>query len=126
MADIKKTTEEKKTVPAAAAEVKKEEPAKTAAKPATNPAANKPAAKKTAAKPAAKKTAAKPAAKKGNSFILQYGGAEYDIDSIKKRVDEAVKNSGKKNIKSVDIYVKPEDRAAYYVINGKDSSKIDL
>ena len=30
------------------------------------------------------------------------------------------------SIKSLDLYIKPEDMAAYYVINGKESGKIAL
>ena len=81
--------------------------------------------KETAKKETAKKTAAKETAKK-SSFILQFGGVDYDIEQIKKSVDDAVKASKKRNVKTVDIYVKPEDKAVYYVINGKDGSKIDL
>lgn len=30
------------------------------------------------------------------------------------------------SIKTLDLYVKPEDGAAYYVINGKETGKIEL
>ncbi len=30
------------------------------------------------------------------------------------------------SIKSLEVYVKPEDMAAYYVINGKENGKIEL
>ncbi len=30
------------------------------------------------------------------------------------------------SLKSLDVYVKPEDSAAYYVVNGKAAGKIDL
>ena len=30
------------------------------------------------------------------------------------------------SIKSLEVYVKPEDNAAYYVINGKENGKVDL
>ena len=40
---------------------------------------------------------------------------------------EAVKAAaGAKTVKTLEIYVKPEDGAAYYVVNGKDSGKADL
>ena len=37
-------------------------------------------------------------------------------------------NSGKKEsaITSLDIYVKPEENAAYYVINGNFAGKVEL
>ena len=152
MAKLTKTETEKKAAATKAAAVKKEDSIKkeTAAAEAKKPAAKKPAAKKTAAKkpaaakkttaakkpaaakktaaakkPAAKKTAAKETPKK-SSFILQFAGKDYDIEQIRKSVDDAVKASKKRGVKTVDIYVKPEDKAVYYVINGKDGSKIDL
>ena len=30
------------------------------------------------------------------------------------------------NIKSLRIYIKPEDKAAYYVINDKNAGRVDL
>ena len=30
------------------------------------------------------------------------------------------------SIKELNLYVKPEDSAAYYVINGKESGKLEL
>ena len=101
------------------------------------------AAKKSTKKPAAKakkaapvketaptKTAAKKApAKKADPKIkvkVQFGDAEYDIDEITKKVAKACKKSVKGNVKTVEIYVKPEDGAAYFVVNSDVSDKIDL
>ena len=93
---------------------------------ADTPADKKKAAstvKETAAKKAdpAKTTAAKKApAKKADPKIkvrVQFSGAEYDIDEITKKVARAYKKSVKGNVKTVEIYVKPEDGAAYYVVN---------
>ena len=84
------------------------------------------------AAPKAEKKA--PASKKKNdtapasasSFILQYGGGEYDIDRIRESVAADSKGKIRGKIKSLDIYVKPEEHAVYYVINGKNSFRIDL
>lgn len=90
-------------------------------------AAKKPAAKKTAAKkPAAKKTAAKKpaakktAAKKTNNVYVEFAGNKFNVEKIQKAVKaDYTKKSGKKTMTSVNIYVKPEDGKAYYVIDRK-------
>ena len=107
------------------AEVKKAEPKKedkAPAKAATKVAEKKPAAKKaTTTKKAAttaKKAPAK-AAKVENNIYVQFSGMEFDTAAIEKAVkaDYTAKN-GKKDMKSVSIYIKPEDMKAYYVIDG--------
>ena len=71
---------------------------------------------------AAKKTAAaKPAAVKETVYI-QFAGAEYNLDDIKANAKKAwAEETGKKesDVKEIQIYVKPEEHAAYYVINGE-------
>ncbi|MBQ2642514.1 MAG: hypothetical protein IJF94_01785 [Eubacterium sp.] len=95
---------------------------KTAAKKTTKKAApKKAAAKKTAAKkPATKKKAAakKTTTKKTHKIILEIGAAKYNADVIEKKVMTAyTKASKKKTAKSVEIYIKPEDGKAYFVID---------
>lgn len=123
----------KKTETAPVADVKAEVVAEAvketvADAPTAEKAVKKPAAKKKAAP--SKATAAKKAtAKKTNPKIkvkVQFGDAEYDIDEITKKVAKAYKNSVKGNVKTVEIYVKPEDGAAYFVVNSDVSDKIDL
>ena len=103
------------------ATAKKTTAKKTAAK-------KKPAAKKTAAKkPAAKKTAAKKTAakktttkKKTNNVYVEFAGNKFNVEKIQKAVKaDYTKKSGKKTMTSVNIYVKPEDGKAYYVIDRK-------
>lgn len=127
-----------KAEPKKEAEVKKAEPKKVEkavevktvakkedkapAKAATKVAEKKPAAKKaTTTKKAAttaKKAPAK-AAKVENNIYVQFSGMEFDTAAIEKAVkaDYTAKN-GKKDMKSVSIYIKPEDMKAYYVIDG--------
>lgn len=127
-----------KAEPKKEAEVKKAEPKKVEkavevktvakkedkapAKAATKAAEKKPAAKKaTTTKKAAttaKKAPAK-AAKVENNIYVQFSGMEFDTAAIEKAVkaDYTAKN-GKKDMKSVSIYIKPEDMKAYYVIDG--------
>ena len=78
--------------------------------------------------PASKKSAKKSdtALTSASSFILQYGGGEYDIEKIREAVAADSKGKIKGKIKSLDIYVKPEEHAIYYVINGNNSFRIDL
>ncbi|MBO6229439.1 MAG: hypothetical protein J6O50_02650 [Ruminiclostridium sp.] len=87
-------------------------------------AAPKAEKKAPATKKSVKKNDTAPAS--ASSFILQYGGGEYDIEKIRESVAADSKGKIRGKIKSLDIYVKPEDHAVYYVVNGKDSFKIDL
>lgn len=120
-----------------------------AEKPAKKPAAKKAPAKKTAtkAKTPAKsadekkttaktktttKTAAKTtrATKTGTAPVetvkIQFGSDEFDFAEIKKAVEADYKEKVKGKIKTVEIYIKPEDKAVYYVINSDFSDKIEL
>ena len=74
-------------------------------------------------KPAAK--TAKAAAPK-ETFKIQFGADEYDFAEIKKAVEADYKSKVKGRIKTVEIYIKPEDKAVYYVVNGDFSDKIEL
>ena len=137
----------KKTETAPVAEVKAEvvtEAVKeTAAEaPAEKPAAKKAPAKKTAtkaktpAKAAEKKTTAKTTTKTAakttratapvETVKVQFGGDEYDFTEIKKAVEADYKSKFKDKVKTIEFYIKPEDKAVYYVINGDFSDKIEL
>lgn len=108
-------------VPEKKAEVKEEKaPAKKAAAP------KKPAAPKTAAKTV---KAAKPAKEAvSQNVYVQFAGKEVKTEDLVERVKAIWTAEGHRAsaIKSLEIYVKPDDMAAYYVINGKDNGKIDL
>lgn len=133
----------KKETAAPVAEVKEAQSAPAEKKPAAakKPAAKKaPAAKKeSAAKaPAAEKKAAakKPAAKKeaankaplGNTIYFEIGDKKIPAKDILAMATAAFKAAHPRTaIKSMEIYVKAEESAAYYVVNGKaDGEKIDL
>ena len=90
-----------------------------AVKPVKKPAAKKAAAAK---KPAAKTAKAAPK----ETVKIQFGADEYDFAEIKKAVEADYKSKVKGRIKTVEIYIKPEDKAVYYVINGDFSDKIEL
>lgn len=130
--------EVKAAAPAAevqAPEVKKEAPKKaTTAKKATAKKAAEPkettAAKKTAApkKAPARRTAAKKAAEVETSVYVQYAGREVTVKELVAEAKSAYIAAGHKeeDIKTIDVYVKPEENAAYYVVNGSDGNKIEL
>lgn len=121
-APAKKTAEKKETA------VKK-----TAAKKA--PAAAKVAEKKApaAAKTAEKKApAAKKAAKKAETVIktiVQVEGKDYDISGIAEKLLKQYKSVHKRKVVTeFAVYVKPEENAAYFTINGEggDEFKVEL
>ena len=106
----------------AKAEAAKAEPVK--AEPVKKTAAKKETAKKTTAKETVK--AEKPAVTQ--NIYVQFAGKEIPTaDLVAKATEEWVALGHRaSSIKSLDLYVKPEDMAAYYVINGKESGKIAL
>ena len=122
----RKTTS--KAAPATKAAVKTT-PAKTEESKTETAAAKKAPAKKatpvkkettTVRKTAAKKTVEKAEIKE--SVFVQFAGAEYNLDDVKANVKKAwMAETGKKesDIKDIQIYVKPEEHAAYYVVNGE-------
>ena len=72
----------------------------------------------------ATKTTKKAATKKEmtEAVFVQYAGQEYDINEIRAAVKKAwTEETGKKesDITEIQIYVKPEEAAAYYVVNGE-------
>lgn len=143
MAEVKKATakvvakvpaEEKKVevkaaevkAPEVKAEVKKEAVKKEAVK--KTPAAKKAPAKKA---PAAKKETVKketvkkaPAARKPvvkEEVNFQFSGKSYtseDLIRITRDVWKYDLNGKEEDIQSIELYVKPEENTAYYVING--------
>ncbi|MBR1384725.1 MAG: hypothetical protein IJ555_13110 [Ruminococcus sp.] len=131
----KKKTETAPAVTEVKAEVVAEAVKETVAEapaPVEDKPAKKPAAKRTTtAKKATKaKTPAKNATKSATApketVKVQFGGDEFDFAEIKKAVEADYKSKVKGRIKTVEIYIKPEDRAVYYVINSDFSDKIEL
>ncbi len=54
------------------------------------------------------------------AVYIQFAGSEYNLDEIRANVKKAwTEETGNKesDIKEVQIYVKPEEHAAYYVVN---------
>lgn len=92
----------------------------------TAKAAPKTAAKKTTTK---RTTRAKKEKKElTTDVIIQVGRQEILANDVVARVKETYVNGGHRlgAVKSLQIYIKPEENAAYYVANQKISGKIDL
>lgn len=124
-ATVKTTPEAKEVKEAKVEEVKAADVKPAAPVKAEKAAAKKPAAKKTTAK---KTTGAKRGPKaKGEvkvSMNVQFGGKSYTTDDLVKIAKDVWKYDLKQkavDFKSVELYVKPEDGMAYYVINGKEA-----
>ena len=110
MAATKKTVAETKAVKetevkAEAAKVEKKAPAKKAA---------------------AKKAPAKKAAAKKENVVVQFAGKEFDVDAVVEAAKADYKANNKGAVRSLNVYIKPEDNAAYYVVNSKAEGKIEL
>ena len=127
-------SKESAATPAKAAAAKaapaKEEKApvkKTEVKEEKAPAKKAEAPKKAASKAAAKTTKTAKETVSQNVYV-QFDGKEVKTEELVEQVKAIWTGEGHRasSIKSLEAYVKPEDAAAYYVINGKDTGKIEL
>ncbi len=116
----KTTAAEKEAVKEVAKEVVKET---AAAEEAPAKAEEKPAAK------AAKTTRTTAKKEAEQEMILQFGGREIKEKDLYERIQQIwIEGYGKKaeELKSLKVYVKPEEFTAYYVINDDVTGSIDL
>ena len=122
VAEVKETVKEAEVKETKAAAVKEE--VKETAKKA--PAKKAPAKKAPAKKAAAKTTTAKKEVV--TETYIQYAGQETLTAELLTKVKAAYVAEGHKEsaIKSVKLYVKPEDSAVYYVINEKAVGMVSL
>ncbi|MBQ8278778.1 MAG: hypothetical protein IJZ23_02960 [Roseburia sp.] len=129
----------KTTAPAAKVETKVEAPVKAEVKaePVKAEAKKAPAKKAEPEKEVAKKeTVKKETTKKAattkkavkTAVVVQFGGQEISMDVVVENVKKAFEAEGNKvsAIKDLQVYVKPEEYAAYYVINQDITGKINL
>ncbi|MCC8075335.1 MAG: DUF6465 family protein [Clostridiales bacterium] len=85
------------------------------------------ASTKTAAAKAAKTEAPKRTTPMKPQVYLQYDANQVEIDAVVAAAKAAFKaEKGRVAIKSLDVYLKPQEGAAYYVINEDFTGKIDL
>ena len=132
---VKKTVE-KAAKPAVETEAVKAEATEAAAKTTekaaeaktTETAKKAPAKKTTARKTPAKRTTTKKAAVVTEEVYLQYAGKEFSSADLTAKVKEIWKEMGKKaaDLKDIKVYVKPEENAAYYVINNEETGSFGL
>ena len=67
------------------------------------------------------------AEKETTTVFVQYAGLESEVGSLTKAALADFKASHKNaDVTSLNLYIKPEDRAAYYVINGEFTGKVEL
>lgn len=126
---VKAEVSEKKVESAKEASVVKE-----AAKVETAPVSEKKTAAPKKAVPKTSKTTKtgktgkteKPAV--SQNVYIQFAGKEILEKDIVDQVKQAWVANGHRaaSIKSLDVYVKPEENMAYYVVNGKDTGSIEL
>ena len=85
-------------------------------------------AAKTAKKPAAKKAApAKKEEVKAEVYVQFQGQEAVVADVIEKAKKQFVEEGHRAStIKNIQVYLKPEEYAAYYVINQKHAGRVDL
>lgn len=112
------TTTPEKTVPAK----------KTATKETTienTPVSTTPVKAEPAKKAPAKKTVKKEIK---TNLVVQYAGKEAEEKDLIASVKKAWTKSGKKvgDIKTMTLYIKPEDNAVYYVINKEHTGSVEL
>ena len=111
--------------------VKAEAKVEEAVKPVVEKAAPEKEAKKPGRKPGLKnKSAAKPAKKEEavTEIYVQYGPGESSVATVVEKIKAEYVEQGHRasSIKSLKVYLKPEDRSAYYVINDKVAGRVDL
>ena len=75
--------------------------------------------------------AAKAAKAEKEEFVLEFAGKQITQEEIKKKVKEnwtKVQKNKIKDIKTIKVFLQPENSCAYYTINdeGNDSYKIEL
>ena len=96
---------------------------------ADQPAARKAKAEKTEKEVAEKKTT-KRTTKKAvkTTFVVQAAGKEVSMEDATAKVKEAWVAEGNKeaDLKEITLYVKPEENAIYYVVNGDVTGRVDF
>ncbi len=102
---------------------------KAPAKAAKAPKAKAEKAEKVEKAVAEKKPAAKRTTKKAvkTTFVVQAAGKEVTMEDAIDRVKAAWEATGNKaaDMKEMAVYVKPEEKAIYYVINGDVTGRVD-
>lgn len=118
---------EPKKEPAVKEEVKAEAPKKRGRKPGSKKVSTvAKEIKKSVAKSVSKRTAKKE--ELTPEVYLQYKGGEAGMSEMIDKIKQQFINEGHRagNIKTLQVYLKPEENAIYYVINEKNAGKVDM
>ena len=75
---------------------------------------------------AVKKAPAKRTVKAKATAVVQYAGEEFDVDALVEAAKADFKAQNSEAIKDIKVYIKPEDRAAYYVVNDGIEGKVEF
>ena len=120
----KKSAATKKTPVQTEEIVKVEETVKVEKKPAVKKA--EPVEKEVAEKKPAAKRTTKKAVK--TTLVVQAAGKEVSMEDAVARVKEAWVATGNKeaDMKEIAVYVKPEEKTIYYVVNGEVTGRVDF
>ncbi|MBR1470853.1 MAG: hypothetical protein IJ600_04335 [Lachnospiraceae bacterium] len=107
----------------------KESPAKNASenKASENKAVKKPAKKPDQGQAVSEKAPVRDAA--AESVYVEYAGQSYDIEELKAKAIQvwtSVYKRSRRELWSVELYVKPQEKKAYYVLNKRKNGSIDL
>jgi len=62
------------------------------------------------------------------SMFVEYQGKQVEDKAILASVKKAWTEAGNKvgDMKTVELYIKPEENAVYYVINGTETGKVEF
>ena len=61
------------------------------------------------------------------SVYVEVNDNQYDVSKVMDKASKDYKKGNKGELKSIDLYIKPEDGKAYYVANGgKVTGSVDL
>ena len=124
-----KKTAATKTAPVQTEEIVKVEETVKVEKKATAKKATKAKAETTEKEVVEKKTT-KRTTKKAvkTTFVVQAAGKEISMEDAIAKVKEAWVAEGNKEteLKEIAVYVKPEDKAIYYVVNGDVTGKVEF
>lgn len=102
----------------------------TSAAPAVEKATEKVVEKAVEKKAPAKKTTAPAkttAPKKTANVVIEFAGNQYLAKEIVAKCEADYKAKSKTAIKTIDVYIQPDNGVAYYVVNGEaNGDKVDL
>ena len=63
---------------------------------------------------------------KPQTIFVQFQGSEVDVDTLVEKATAAFREEKKRTkINTLKLYIKPEERAAYFVINEKFDGKVE-